>query len=424
MKLKSHHFFLLIIVAIPIVVRTIFATTYHGFDVGTFEKWIPSTTPFYAVYSTDCYCNYPIIGLFLSTGALKLAGSFFLFFLYLALFESINALLFYRLLGFLNIQNKWIYTLLFVLLPSTLSGGALWGQIDHIGLTFLLILLILLARIYQNNKLKQTTSRWYYLSIGGMFYLAIFTKQLLVFPLFPIGIAILLILYSRKNIKESMYLSLIMLAGFLVPFMAFETWLSYPETYRFTHYQRILETGSDHMDIISGNGITIWQLFFQNLEAPSTGEIVAFLSPKLIGLGLTFFLSAWLFFSYIKLSFRTESVAFQLGLLCLIIAVFNLTFNLFLTGTHERYLFYFYPFLILAFLGLRNLPDLFKKYDLALFFIGSIGYGLFVLAILKGWLKVDNMHVNTAYHKMITIIHLLIFIRLVFIIKKIRTYKV
>lgn len=418
MKLKAHHALLLVVLIIPIVLRVLFISTYHGFDVGTFEQWIASTTPFYKVYATECYCNYPIIGLFLSTGVLKLVGSFSLFFLYLAIFESINALLFYFLLGFLNVKNKWVYTLLFVVLPSTLSGGALWGQIDHIGLTFLLILLIILAQIYQNNSIQKVTSRWHYLFIGMLFYLAVFTKQLLVFPLIPIGIAILLILYNQKNLKEAISLLLIMLAGFLLPFIGFEAWLSYPDTYQFTHYQRILETGSDHMDIISGNGITIWQLFYQDLEHPSTEKIIAFLSPKHAGLVLTFCFSAWLFFQYVKKSFSSGKAAFQIGLLCLVIAVFNLTFNLFLTGTHERYLFYFYPFLILAFLGLRTTSGLFKKYDIVLFFIGSIGYGLFVLAILKGWLKVDNMHVNTIYHKLLTIGHLLIFIRLLFIVRK------
>lgn len=419
MKFKPHHLFLLLVILIPVVLRFLFPLTYHGFDVGTFEKWIPSTTPFYNVYATDCYCNYPIIGLFLSTGVLKLVSSYFLFFLYLALFESFNALLFYRLLGFFQVNNKWMYTLLFVSLPSTISGGALWGQIDHIGLTFLLILLLIIAQIYQNNCLGKTTSRWHYLSIGVLFYLAIFTKQLLIFPLIPIGIAILLILYGRKNLKEALFQFAIMLAGFLIPFLAFEAWLSYPDTYSLTHYQRILENGSDHMDIISGNGITIWQLFYHNLEHPSTEKIIAFLSPKHIGLLLTFCFSSWLFFQYIKKSFLSGTVVFQIGLLCLVIAVFNLTFNLFLTGTHERYLFYFYPFLIIAFLGLRNQPGLFKPYDIILFFIGSIGYGLFVLAILKGWLKVDNMHVNTIYHKFITIGHLLIFTRLLFIVRKV-----
>lgn len=419
MKLKTHHILLLIVLIIPIVVRMLFISTYHGFDVGTFENWIVSTTPFYKVYATDCYCNYPIIGLFLSTGVLKLVGSFSLFFIYLAVFESINALLFYALLGFLKINHKWIYTLLFVVLPSTLSGGALWGQIDHIGLTLLLILLIVLAQIYRNNSEQKATPRWYYLSIGILFYLTVFTKQLLIFPLIPIGIAILLILHNRKNLKEAIGLFAIMLVGFLIPFIGFETWLSYPDTYQLTHYQRILESGSDHMDIISGNGITIWQLFYQNLEHPSTEKIIAFLSPKYIGLILTCCFSAWLFFQYIKKSFLSKGVVFQIALLCLVIATFNLIFNLFLTGTHERYLFYFYPFLILAFLGLRTTSGLFKKYDVILFFLGSIGYGLFVLAILKGWLKVDNMHVNTVYHKLVTIGHLLIFIRLLFIVRKV-----
>ncbi len=404
----------------PILLRILFKTTYHSFDIGTFEKWVAYTNPYWNVYQTDCYCNYPIIGIFLSTGVIKLTGSYQLYFMFLAFFESINTLLFYKLLRILKVHRSYLYSLLFMILPSTLFGGALWGQIDHIGLTFLFLLLISFSMLYRQSELKEATPIWLFAFIGVLFYLAIFTKQLLLFPILPIGIAFIIILLKYKNIQQFLTGFFIALIGFLILMIPFEWLLSYPRNGYFTHYQRILATGSDHMDIISGNGITIWQFFYTDLEHPSTDPLFLIFSPKIIGIFITLVISGCVFYLYIKKSYYRTDTSFQLGLLCLIIAIFNVTVNLFLTGTHERYLFYFYPFLILVFVGLRKNNVIFSRFDIVLFFIGAISYGIFVLAVLKEWMRIDGVYMNTIYHKLIPILHVIILVRLVLILKSIK----
>lgn len=423
MELKNekikHYLFIGVVLLFPVLFRILFGSTYHSFDVGTFNEWIAYTHPFQTVYQTDCYCNYPIIGLLLSTGMMKIMDNYLFFFLYLAFFESINVLLFYKLLSSWKIKRKRLYSLLFMVLPSTISGGALWGQIDHIGLTFLFLLLILLSHLFQQSEAKKQASWWLFPLIGSLFYLALFSKQLLVFPLFPIGIAFLFLIFRFCNTKQLLSAFLLALSGFLVLMIPVEWWLSYPQNGHFTHYQRILESGSDHLDIISGNGITIWQFFYSELEHPSTEPFGLFLSPKTTGIIITCVMSCWIFYHYFKKVRYSTEISFQIGLICLVLALFNLSFNLFLTGTHERYLFYFYPFLILAFAGLSKHNLIFNTFDKMLFFIGSISYGIFVLAILKGWLKVDGAHVNTIYHKLLPILHLVIFVRLMLLLQKI-----
>lgn len=63
------------------------------------------------------------------------------------------------------------------------------------------------------------------------------------------------------------------------------------------------------------------------------------------------------------------------------LALINLGFNLFLAGTHERYLYHFYPFVIAAFLALPFTSGRSMTATLA----GAIFYGGFLFGYLTGW---------------------------------------
>lgn len=408
--------FLCVGMLFPFIIRLLFPDIYHHFDVGAFNEWIPYTHPFSDVYQTSCYCNYPIVGMLLSSGVMDLlGGSITAFLLFLSFFESLNVLLFYVLLKKLNVPYSGCLAFIFMVLPSTWSGGALWGQIDHIGLTWIFLLIILIHTIYE--KLQQQEPKvtsFIYFAIGLLSYLTLFTKQLMVFPLLPVMAALLLILFSIKGYKNKMIAFLMMAGGVIIPFFAVEAWLSTDAQYTFGHYQRILTTGSDHMDIISGNGVNLWTLFYQQLEHPSTQPFLAGITPKHLGVFLFFVTGVWFTIQYIWKN-TVASATFKTGWLCLFIAAFNLGFNVLLTGTHERYLFYFYPFLLIAYVTLNKKYIRFSLTDKWFFFASSVLYGMFVLSILNKWLKVNDQHVNSGFHKVIAVVHILLLVRLIWI---------
>ena len=77
--------------------------------------------------------------------------------------------------------------------------------------------------------------------------------------------------------------------------------------------------------------------------------------------------------------FNTENIS----LLILHLALVNLSFNLFLAGTHERYLYHFYPFIIMACMGL----GFFKRGFVYALLAGATFYG----AVLYGYLTRFNL---------------------------------
>lgn len=407
--LKNWGFYLAIII-LPVTLRLLFYSVYHSFDVGTFENWTPYLTPFREVYTTDCFCNYPIIGLFLSSGMMKiLFGSYFLYFAYLSLVESLNALLFYKILNLLNIKRVKLFSLIFIFLPSTWAGASIWGQIDHVGFTFILFLLITLVKLLNPLKSKDYLL---HILIGIFIYLALFTKQLLALPLFPLGLFLLYKFIFKKGSWKNFVFQFL---GFFIPFLSFELFLKLPTDSKITHYEHILKTGSSHINIVVQHGVSIWNFFFDNDLVSAHTRLFNFMSVKEIGLILSVaFLTVitFLFFKAIK-KFDTRNL--QFGLLTFYVALCNLAVNLFLSGIHNRYLYYFYPFLLLSYCCI---PQLFKnRFDKILILVGSFTYGFFILSFPTKWLSGGEpfFHEITIYHQVLTGLHVFIFIRLLWI---------
>lgn len=421
---KLNIVFLLLGILFPFVVRLLFPEIHHEYDVKTFVEWTAFSNPFQAIYTTDCFCNYPVIGLLASTGFLSCVGNNLLyFFLFLAFVESINVWLFWKILQRLQISWAGFWAFLFMILPSTWSGGALWGQIDHLGLFFLFLLVHLFVSFRTQLNTRFSLSYIGLFVAGIIAYFALYTKQLMIFPLIPLGLGMIVLLVQQQSISKKLLSLGCLLLGILIPFLFFENWLISNELNHVTHYEQIIRTGSDHMNIISGNGVNIWLLFYADMFQDSALKIAGLISPKTLGLIL--FASSGLLLSYQyfkKLKFDS-SPRFQLGLLAFFTAVFNLSFNLFLTGTHERYLFYCYPFLLLSFLLLNIRFVKFQRADQLLFLVGAIVYGIFVLAILQKWLRVDDQHVNSWFHKLNSAIQLLVYVRLIWIGSKITSEK-
>ena len=128
---------------------------YHRSDVQTFHAWADclfnSGREIYL--KCDYPPNYPSIGLFASAGMIyiiKAVTGFTdgevinsIFRSYLFLFDLLNLWLFIIIAQMMQFHKPIIMGVILFLIPSNLMGGAVWGQIDNISLSFCLISSIL-----------------------------------------------------------------------------------------------------------------------------------------------------------------------------------------------------------------------------------------------------------------------------------------
>lgn len=376
----------------PFGLRLALPGVYHRYDVQTLASWIPFTHPFRSVYLTDCFCNYPIIGLASTTGVLRaFGGDVWGYLLVLAAFETLNVVLVYVILSKLRVGHPGWWTLVFAVVPSTWAGGALWGQIDHLGLSCCLVVVACLVLLPDAGRYGRPALGFL---IGLAGYCGLFLKQLMVFPLAALALAFLVLAWTLARGRW-----VVLFAGGLgvvLPFLAVEAWVRRGPEYAFTHYQRVLATGSDHMNSMSGNGPNLW-ILGNDMGAPAINSVLGPLSAQQVGLAAFAVLAVVLTVAWLRTVLRLDETAARIGVTAAYVALFNAAFNLVLTGVHERYFFYGYPFLLLA-LALSVRRGVLRRIDLAMFGIGASTYGLFVLAILQGWLKVGGEHVTTPAH--------------------------
>lgn len=404
--------------SVSFVFRIIYPNIYHHFDVTTFVSWGPYLNPIQQVYMTDCYCNYPIVGMLLSTGLLEFFDfNIFSFLIFLCFIDAINVILIWILMRILKIPYAIFWSALIGLSFSSWIGGAQWGQIDNIGQLFLYLILILSYFFFKAEKRENQLFNLNILVLGLLISIAFLTKQLLLFPLVPIGVFLIYFILFRSHSKMRwIYLFSLIFSG-LFPVFLLDLWLDIPEKYVFSHLERIFDTGSEHINSIAGNGFNMWLAFFSDQNASSTNPLFLGLSPKVLGLLLFALGNIWMFIQVFNL-FKQEKRDYKFIFVNLLgyLAFYNLLFNVVLTGTHERYLYHFYPYLILFLLYLNfNFKASFKviKRDIVFAFIGASLYGFFVFCILMKYLD------TLVYHRILMIFHFLLLLRMLILLKKI-----
>ncbi len=389
-------------ITISLILRLLFPEIYHHFDVHTFEEWIPYVKDLKQVYTTSCYCNYPVLGLLLSSGIMHLLGGVSSFLIFLAIIDGLNVFLIYKLFSNLKVANAMIWAGITGLLPSTFIGGALWGQIDTIGQSELFIFLILVVAHLKTNSLKLRLSSS--IGIGILLSIALLTKQLLLFPVLILGF--LMILYWMRDYRKYLTSMMFALITFLLPIVTVDLWLTLPESYHISHFQKIFLEGSEHVNFISGNGFNVWMLFVDEMYTPSTTPWILGLSPKMMGILIVGILSIAIFFNFYK-RFTKVEMNNVIGGMLLSYSLLFLAVNLFFTGTHERYLYHFYPILILS-IFLLNLP----KQVIWLTVAAATVYGLFVFGILKQYHHSQWFFSSYTAHRIVFVTHFLLFVYL------------
>ncbi len=393
----------------PVILRVVFPNVYHGGDLSTYLEWASQTTSLKEIYNTNCYCTYPFVGLLASVGLLKLVhANVFIFLLLLSFIDCINVFLIYFILTKLNIRYVGIWGGIIGSLPSTWAGGALWGQVDAFS-QFLILSSLLTIIFYNNQKIRTKHFTLYICVIGIEFSLLLMTKPQLLFSIIPLSFLMLLNIYLHGKIDVKCILKYVFLLFFfsIIPVLIIDRWLTLPSYIHISHLERFLAKSGDVMNVLSDNGFNIWILLNRDAHSCSYIPIMPHLTPYRGGFILfliTFFVLTLVLFKQTKRHMQSHLSKELIVLYIFYLSLINLSFNLFLTGTHERYLVHFYPYLFIVLLATNSQRTTRRATMILSFSIcGSILYGLFVLSILL-------QHPIFGFNILLLVFHLALFL--------------
>jgi hypothetical protein len=412
---------------------------YHPGDVGSFLEW--SRPPFGDVYSTSA--NYPIMGILCSAGALRALAALFhpvdnsahiqLLRHFLAAFEVIQFLLLGSLARSMGMRRPWLAALVVRLVPSSWVGGAVWAQIDGVTQVFLLGSLAACARAWQSTRLNRFRPAIAWLSVACLSsFLSLLTKQLAVFsmPWLCLGLLICSAYVMQRWRWRGLVGVVVALVVALVVAGVIDQILFVPDGF---HGSSLLYAWGDrgnvnHEGKIAGNGFNLWVLLGRDMWSSSSvpfftwdlgARTIAF---RPLGTGHALFLAAsalllWLFvraqpnwwgriprLADVDLGRLLTTLVFAVGLQ-------NLALCVFLSGTHERYLYHGYFFLILAVL---RLWDARRASGATLFAVLAAGtcYGGFVYAIMS---SLPDVFFIVRRHEFQASLHLFLFFALAYV---------
>lgn len=399
-KLKIYLPWLIMIAGLltPVVIVTLFPKLFHASDLDDFWRWSQFWSTNWRNIYIDCErCNYPFLGTMTSGGVMSWMGikDFTqlvpVFRYYLAVIDGLNVLIAWFIMMKLRVKYAPLWAGLIGLLPSSWLGSSAWGQIDGVGQ--LLIMLMLFLFVWFNSSSETGRSRHFVFIIlaGVLMSLAILTKQLIMFSLLSLGFMAVVNVFLYSQGPKEIMLSLVMLAlAFVLPIALIDLSLNLKAGY-FSHLQYVLATGSQHGDTISSFGFNVWNFLARspndsshiplNIQGLST-----FIVPFWAGIFLFLLVNVFLLFVYVRFFYRQYKAGLRLFsstdifLLLLHLALVNLSFNLLLTGTHERYLYHFYPFVIMAWSGL----DFLSRKLVYVLSAGAIFYAAVLYAYLTG----------------------------------------
>ena len=390
----------------PFLVLALFFKTFHYNDVGLFAQWADCWKADAAhVYDLCRYANYPTVGMVFSAGliaALKHAfqldeyvATVVYFRLVLAAVDALNFLLLAAIARALNIPHSVRTALLIAVLPSSWAGGAVWGQIDDISQFFLLLGLYGFVRAYQ------TAAETGWRSVGGLLVAllslvaGLLTKQLAIFSiaaLTPLAIAALM--RFRSAPKRNRWLAGGCLLAGLGVLLAADRQIDAPGFFGSSYLYVWLGGGSAHYRKIAGDGFNLWVLLDSTPGALSDAPFATLslfgsklrCTPFVTGLALYGLFTVLVSLLFARFARRAQALPGEsqifLGCCLLYLALINLGFNVFLTGTNARYLYHFYPFLFLS-VGVLARSNAFANVKwLGLYVATSILYGAYVLSCI------------------------------------------
>jgi len=409
----------LIAILLPFFVIRTFPKFHHVYDIRAIQVWAEDWDMGWRDIYLNCpKCNYPFLGTTLSAGLMNsidyksVVREVNRFRYYLAIADGLNVLLIWFILSKLQVRAAPLWAGLIGLLPSSWIGSSVWGQIDGVGQS--LILIFFSSLVVFNAKPRRAGAYYVYLAASGfLLSLMLMTKQLIYFSMLALGIILLANIFLRCRRPQTTALSILTVTLFLItPVLLVDANIKFDKTY-FSHIHYILATGSDHGDIISSLGFNIWSLFTNDALGSSHiplkigGLVIESITPYGAGLvlfGLLNIAILYLFIRDLRQSYRGSPHFNSSQLLASLIylAMFNISFNVALTGTHERYLFHFFSFILAASIIWRHRPIILTA------FIGAALYSAYLFSYLAEILpREDQVFVQTA-----SVVHLILFLYL------------
>lgn len=392
---------LLLGISISAIMVIAFPELYHHSDVDAFMTWARHWDKGWnAVYESCQTCNYPLVGMAASAGLFKflwkagIPDAVWFFRMILAAVDGANVVLIYLLMRRFAIKDAALWAGIAGLSASAWVGGAVWGQIDGVSQFFILLVLLWIVIGNKSSRINAP----FFLGVSGLLTaLLLLTKQLSVFSFFSLELLLLATIFLRRKRAAGFGWTAFLLACQGLCLFIWDLFLELPEPYR-SHLQLVWGPRSDPGGRLSMNGINIWVFLDGSMGSSShdplfpgsTGVLLNLVTP--FNLGILLFLvfalvitaSLWFFLRRIRLEAAAGMEReIQLNFI-LHLALVNLGFNLWLTGTHERYLYHCFPFLLIACLGLMESDRRFSKPLLAAILLGSNLYGLFVFGVLQG----------------------------------------
>ncbi|PWU13467.1 MAG: hypothetical protein C5B49_14745 [Bdellovibrio sp.] len=415
---------------------------FHHKDVSTFSQWADcwqrDSEHIYENCKNAIFTpNYPYLGMALSAGVISEIKSFFrtndihsvakYFRLFLAIFDAFNFLLLIGIARSLGLKYSVPIALLVALLPSTWSGGALWGQIDGISQFFLLAAVFaLISAVQTAGHGKKAASTTCFAAALVALVGCLLTKQLTIFSVFAL---IPLLIFSFAKIAAASKIQRLTALGSLIGalglFLVLDRRLSVPG-YLGSSYLYVWLGGESrqHEMIsgrISGNGFNIWMFLERDMMSASNEPFYCHpifeqsmcLTPRGVGRTLYFGYVSLIGYLFFLLSRRLhhfgdngeKQTRFILAASILFLVQINLGFNVLLTGTHERYLYHFYPFLMIVAIFYLPYRSLLNWRHFLFFIACAIVYGMFVLSILS---PMPGDWPFSGKHRFVAAIHLIL----------------
>jgi hypothetical protein len=372
---------------------------YFHKDLETFWAWSQYwNNDWREIYTSCSECNYPIIGMASSVGLLGMFRNFgyenavFVYRLFLGLVDGLNVFLVFWILKKLSIERAALWAGVIGISVSSWAGGALWGQFDGVSQFFILAALAWVVKGNVDRWPSRTAFRIYLAGAGILMACMLLTKQLTLFSTFSVGVMLVAnILFFSRNWKHFVLNSALALVVFLATVSVWDLFLKSPAPY-FSHLYYILKEGVYRGDIISGNGFNLWMFLGRDMWSSAYVPLVGnlpFFTPYAMGRLILVVFYGIITFSlllFLREHFKRGETFLNKDVLLNFIfylALVNLSFNVFLTGTHERYLYHFYPYIILAWVGLEGYSRLFAGQARSVLVFGASFYGIFLLMILS-----------------------------------------
>jgi hypothetical protein len=391
--------------------------TAHWRDIEEFTRWArherygppapPPTAPLFRNTYLNTGCNYPPLGAIASAGALHALGAAKealgwdalslanAFRAYLSLVEVATLVLTFALFRTLGVRHAPLATIGLYLLPSSWAGGALWGQIDVVTQSFLLFAAIALVAVIVDDEIRPRRDLLLVSAGAAALVGAVMVKQLAVFSV-P-GLAALLLIaivaiFHRHGARWFMWAGAIALAvGGGVFGLLDRAVFALPPGYG-SAVAYVWDTGTWHSGYLFANGPNVWTFIADRNKTPSDVPVYGSLTPRQAGFaaaGVVCALLVAIFAIHAAIALRDRRrFALDRRLLAatavVLIGLLNLVVPLLSTGTHERYFFHAFPFLIVGLAGWhaaapQSAPRARLPWAIAAAFVS----GCFVLSILS-----------------------------------------